>query len=283
MRSAGRWKIGFGSNFPNNSYQREYSAGFLSLNNVGFDVTHSDHRPKDDSVFTPSTPQSIDEQLPAFVDEHALIGQGAIIESGLGLMVDGSLAAPDVELISDVNNRREKMDHSKRLVLTERLLDQHHDSVYRYAYFLSGCSNSAEDIVQEVFVKAFCNIHQLQSDEASLSWLLTIARREFFRHQRSRFLGLQSDEIDESSSIACHEQSIDRQEWVAHAVDQLPIEFRVVVLMFYFEQKNYSEISRELDIPLGTVMSRLNRARKHLKESLRAASEPVPNGSCNFG
>lgn len=172
----------------------------------------------------------------------------------------------------------DEIERRRRLELTEQLLDQHYDSVFRYAYHLSGCSSSAEDIAQEVFVRAFCNVHQLRSMQAGLGWLLTITRHESFRHPKTKEQSLANSDWDPTLGPS-HVRSIDRQEWIDCALRQLPEEFRIVVLMFYFEQKSYVEISEELGIPLGTVMSRLNRGRKHLKEALIAVGEPSSIGN----
>lgn len=151
--------------------------------------------------------------------------------------------------------------------LTNQLVEEHFDRVYRYAYYLAGCANVAEDIAQEVFLRAFRAIHQLRSHQACVGWLLTIARNEFGRYCQTRKMaqGIEFEEIIEHSD---HVRQMESQDWVQHAISQLPVEFRTVVLMFYFEEKSYSQIAVELELPMGTVMSRLNRARQHLKLAL---------------
>lgn len=167
---------------------------------------------------------------------------------------------------------------AKRQMVVGQLLEEHFDRVYRYAYYLSGCSSVAEDIAQEVFLRAFRSIHQLRSQEASVSWLLTIARNEFGRYCQSRKASLDVDKhepVDETDRI----RQIDCLDWVQNALQQLPIEFRTVVLMFYFEEKSYLQIASELELPMGTVMSRLSRARCHLKQALEAQSGALSSES----
>jgi RNA polymerase sigma-70 factor (ECF subfamily) len=164
------------------------------------------------------------------------------------------------------------MDRPQRLALTEQLLGDHYDRVYRYAFHLLGCRTSAEDIAQEVFARAFAHAHQLRSREAAVGWLLAIARNEVARWC-GRSVVVQSPDLDPASSCH-HEQQLEDHEWIHWAVQQLPFEFRQVVLMYYFEQKSYLEIAEALELPMGTVMSRLNRARSQLKDRLNAASDP---------
>lgn len=156
---------------------------------------------------------------------------------------------------------------AERQLVVGQLLEKHFDRVYRYAYHLSGCASAAEDISQEVFLRAFRSVHQLRDEQASAGWLLTIARNEFGRYCQARKTLLDIDQHAPQEK-ANHVQSIDSQEWVHFALNQLPIESRTVVLMFYFEEKSYSQIATELGLPMGTVMSRLSRARSHLKHAL---------------
>jgi RNA polymerase sigma-70 factor (ECF subfamily) len=65
-------------------------------------------------------------------------------------------------------------------------------------------------------------------------------------------------------------EQVDR-ELLQMAIQELPPEFRLIVLMYYFEQRSYREIAAELEIPMGTVMSRLSRAKSHLRRRIRSA------------
>lgn len=159
-------------------------------------------------------------------------------------------------------------------VLAEELVLEHFDHVYRYALRLSGNSTVAEDIAQDVFLRAIKSIHQLRDPAAVIGWLLTIVRNEFARMCQARKLvyGLEEPTFDCGPiSDAEHVQAVDGHDWVHQALQLLPVEFRLVVLMFYFEEKSYAEIASELEIPMGTVMSRLNRGRQHLKQALEAS------------
>ncbi len=171
------------------------------------------------------------------------------------------------------------LDSEQQLSHTERLLEEHHACVYRYAYRLSGCAAAAEDITQEVFLSAFRNGHQLRSEEASRGWLLAIARNEFIRWGRkSSAAGTAVDpqlgQLLEQEELL--EPSIDRQEWVEQALQQLPGDYRIVLMMFYFEELSYAQIAEQLKIPIGTVMSRLSRGKSHMKSILNQIDTPSP-------
>jgi RNA polymerase sigma-70 factor, ECF subfamily len=158
---------------------------------------------------------------------------------------------------------------AQRLARTEQLLETHQATVFRYAYRLIGCASTAEDITQEVFLRAFRSIHQLRDDAAARGWLLTIARNEFLRYCRKK--GSQDRLVDPRSFDVVDElqpPAIDHQEWVARALEELPEEFRLVILMYYFEELSYAQIAEQLKIPMGTLMSRLSRAKTHLKTAL---------------
>lgn len=184
-----------------------------------------------------------------------------------------SMPPPDVELQLDNNGS------VPQLLQIESLLDRYFDDVYRYAFHLCNHESSAEDIAQEVFLRATKAVHQLRDVGLAKAWLLAITRREYFRSCRSwRVLQL-SDEIE----ISSREEPVDtyeRCDWVQNAVQQLPELFRAIVLMFYVEQLSYTEIAVELDLPLGTVMSRLNRGRKHLKKLLQQ-SDSIDAAECD--
>lgn len=170
--------------------------------------------------------------------------------------------------LADSNDGR--LSQQQRLARTECLLEEHQESVFRYAYRLSGCAATAEDIAQEVFLRAFRSLHQLRDDAAARGWLLVIARNEFLRHCRRRATSGEISVDPQDCDMAAEQTlpQLENQEWVATALEQLPEDFRLVLLMYYFEELSYAQIAEQLKIPLGTVMSRLSRGKNHLKAAL---------------
>jgi RNA polymerase sigma-70 factor, ECF subfamily len=164
------------------------------------------------------------------------------------------------------------------------LVRAHHAAVYRYACRLCGNAVEAEDLTQQTFLIAHTKLHQLREADRACSWLLAVVRSCFLKSLRkprpvaANVIDLNVNEVAETSEI----DEVDREQ-LAAALAELPEEFRLVVLMFYFEELSYQEISAELDIPIGTVMSRLSRAKGHLRSRLAATSAdarpaPLANG-----
>ena len=151
-----------------------------------------------------------------------------------------------------------------------RLVEDHHEGVYRYAYRLSGSVADAEDLSQQVFLVAQQKLGQLRKAESARSWLFTILRNCFLkgrqRQQPVPAATLKLD-IDSIPAEAPDDNEID-SERIQQALDGLPDDFRLVLVMFYYEQCSYREISEKLDVPMGTVMSRLARAKGRLRTKL---------------
>jgi RNA polymerase sigma-70 factor, ECF subfamily len=152
----------------------------------------------------------------------------------------------------------------------QRLIDEHLDAVYRYAFRLTGSVQDAEDLTQQVFLLAQEGLEQLREADRARGWLFAILRNSFLRTvQRSRpvpasNLGLNLDVVPAKSPNG---QAVDSAE-LQSAINELPAEYRVVLTMFYFENYAYREIAEKLDLPIGTVMSRLARAKGHLRAKL---------------
>jgi len=150
------------------------------------------------------------------------------------------------------------------------MVQANHAAVYRYACRLCGCPTEAEDLTQQTFLIAQQKLPQLREPERACSWLLSIVRNCFLKSIRKArpTLAQDIDLIMEQVAEATAEiETIDREELTA-ALAELPDEFRVVLLMFYFEELSYQAIAEQLQTPIGTVMSRLSRAKGHLRRRL---------------
>lgn len=161
-------------------------------------------------------------------------------------------------------------------VLT-RLVQDHHAAVYRYAFRLSGSAADAEDLTQQAFLIAQQKADQIRDAELAGRWLLAVVRNAFLKTRRRRIPlpagGLEidmasvPDPVTENGKERASEEPIDSASLQA-ALDELPDEFRVPLVMYYFEESSYREIAEQLDLPQGTVMSRLSRAKSHLRRLL---------------
>lgn len=148
-----------------------------------------------------------------------------------------------------------------------RLVAEHHQAIYRYAYRLTGSVPDAEDLTQQVFLKAQQKLGQVRSAESVRSWLFTILRNSFLKSCQKRCpvpAGNLSLDIELIPERGPRDLVID-QERLQAAIDELSPPYRVVLLMFYYEDCSYREIAGRLGVPIGTVMSRLARAKGHLR------------------
>lgn len=153
-----------------------------------------------------------------------------------------------------------------------QLVAEHHQAVYGYAYRLTGRVAEAEDLTQQVFLKAQAKIGQLRNPDSARSWLFAILRRRFLKtvHQRRPIPAAALDmNVESIPAQVPHAEQMDR-EALQRALDELPPAHRIVVTMFYYENCSYREIAEKLRVPIGTVMSRLARAKAHLRKALLA-------------
>lgn len=154
-----------------------------------------------------------------------------------------------------------------------QLVAEHHVVLYRYAYRLTGSVADAEDLVQQTFLLAQAKLGQLRDAESARAWLFAILRNCFRQsiRQRPPVPTAQLDERVEAPAVGTWDEGVEiDQERLQAALDRLPEEFRVVLLMYYFEQISYRDIADRLELPIGTVMSRLSRAKEHLRGKLFA-------------
>jgi RNA polymerase sigma-70 factor (ECF subfamily) len=146
------------------------------------------------------------------------------------------------------------------------LVDVYLDDVYRYAFRLTGNQADAEDVVQQVFLQAQQHIDQLRDAGRVRGWLLRIVHNTHikqFRRRRPRIASAVNVEID---TVPGHPpaEGPDRDA-IQAAIDQLDDHHRQIVLMFFFEDLSYQQIAQRLNVKLGTVMSRLSRAKASLR------------------
>jgi len=161
----------------------------------------------------------------------------------------------------------------------ERLVEEHYVSLYRYAYRLSGSSADAEDLTQETFVKAQLNLHQLRDPERARPWLFSILRNAYLHRVRAdrQQSCVSLDEVgDVAEPLPDSLPDIDSEQLQA-ALIELPEVYRTPIILFYFEEFGYRDIAEQMNLPIGTVMSRLARAKAFLRSRLLPTNETVPS------
>jgi RNA polymerase sigma-70 factor (ECF subfamily) len=160
-----------------------------------------------------------------------------------------------------------------RPVEIEDLIERHHALLYRYAYRLSGSRTDTEDLTQQTYLIAHQSLHQLRDPSKAKSWLCTILRHAYLRTVRHRISTQTFSSVLEPEQP--NRQQNDDEEAVQTALRQLPEEYRSAVILFYFQELSYKEISEALEAPIGTVMSRLSRAKQQLRRLLEPHERPA--------
>ena len=178
-------------------------------------------------------------------------------------------------MIGAVFTKRSQLEPKNKLASFEAAILPHLSSAYNYARFLLQNESDAEDVVQESYLRAFKYFQGYHGGD-SRAWLLTIVRNTSYnllQQNRSRQL---VDSIDETEVLDTSEysnpetvlrQRID-EDLLKQAIEELPINFREVLILREMEELSYKEIGTLCDLPLGTVMSRLARARARLQDKL---------------
>ncbi|MFQ3652351.1 MAG: sigma-70 family RNA polymerase sigma factor [Gemmataceae bacterium] len=166
-------------------------------------------------------------------------------------------------------------------MMMQRLVEEHYASLYRYGYRLSGSSADAEDLVQETFCKAQTNWHQLRDPNRARSWLFSILRHAYLHRLREEASSdcIPLDHLGELAEPSTPEElpEIDPEQLQA-ALNELSEVYRTPIILYYFEGFGYREIADQMEMPIGTVMSRLARAKAHLRAKLIGPSVTVGNG-----
>jgi len=151
----------------------------------------------------------------------------------------------------------------------------HRDAAYNLARWLTRNEHDAEDVVQEAYLRALKFFHKFHGSDGR-PWFLTIVRHtcySWLKRNKSPELSYEfdealhlreADESDPESSLLRNTQ----QQLIAQAMEKLPVEFRQVMVLRELEELSYKEIAAVAGIPVGTVMSRLTRARKKLQASI---------------
>jgi RNA polymerase sigma-70 factor, ECF subfamily len=158
------------------------------------------------------------------------------------------------------------------------LIDLHYDALYRFAMSLTRAESDACDLVQQTFLTWATKGHQLQDLSKVKSWLFTTLHRCFLESRRrtTRFPHLEITGVEaELPNVEPDQVSrLDAQD-VLLLLSQVDEQFQAAVALFYLEDYSYNEIAAILEIPLGTVKSRIARGLAQLKELvLRKAASP---------
>jgi RNA polymerase sigma factor (sigma-70 family) len=153
----------------------------------------------------------------------------------------------------------------------EEVVIPHLDAAFNYARWLTKSDQDAEDVVQDATVRAWRFFTSLRNDDAR-AWLLAIVRNTWYAHlarrRASDTVGVYDEMTDDRhddgldpEALVLQQQTVEK---VQQAVEALPVDFREVIVLRELEGMSYKEIAAIVGVPLGTVMSRLSRARERL-------------------
>jgi RNA polymerase sigma-70 factor, ECF subfamily len=165
-----------------------------------------------------------------------------------------------------------------QLDLFEELAMPLFDQLYNFAHWLTQNREEAEDLVQETYAKALKGFSSFQLGTNFRAWMYRILRNTFLTSRKglkvTMTVPLDLEEDGPEVAVERHTPETllferSNRELLQNAIDELPVYFREILLLCEVEEMSYQEISETLSVPIGTVMSRLSRARKTLRDRLR--------------
>src|SRR5216683_7799822 len=160
----------------------------------------------------------------------------------------------------------------------EQLAMPHFERLYNFACWLTHDREEAEDLVQETYTKALKGFSSFRLGTNFRAWMYRILRNTFLtsRTGLKATMTVPLEPEEDGPELAVERDTPEtilferaNRELLQSAIDELPVYFREILLLCEVEEMSYQEIAETLSIPIGTVMSRLSRARKTLRDSLR--------------
>lgn len=154
----------------------------------------------------------------------------------------------------------------------DQLIDSHSRFLFGYAYRMAGSISDSEDLTQQTFLIAYQKLSQLRSSSAARSWLCAILRSCWLKSiRRNQPMPASNLEIELTEFLMDGVQEFDfDSQAIQNALQELPPDYRLVLLMYYFEGLSYQEIADKLEVKMGTVMSRLSRAKERVRQRLKS-------------
>lgn len=148
--------------------------------------------------------------------------------------------------------------------------------LFRYAVTLVHDVDIAQDIVQEALIKAFTNLRSFNTKKKFSSWLYRITHNQAMDHFRSQRRFTSFDLLPELVQTLVSKSNVEvtldetlLREKIDEVIDQLPLQYRTVVILYYLEGKKYAEISEVMKVPEGTVATWLRRSKVVLAKALK--------------
>ncbi|MCI6272375.1 MAG: sigma-70 family RNA polymerase sigma factor [Erysipelotrichaceae bacterium] len=162
------------------------------------------------------------------------------------------------------------------------LYEMTYQSVYFFSIYLTHDENLAYDVVQETYMHALKYINTLKDEKLFVSWLNKINYRIALKIiEKEKNINISDDEITNIVDENPHSNPLftimenEKKKEINELISHLPYPMRIVVIMKYFKDMKEKEIAEAIEVPIGTVKSRLNKAKKILKENLKNKGEII--------
>jgi len=177
--------------------------------------------------------------------------------------------------------RQQYSEREKQSIFNQEFMP-HINAMYNFAYRLTLDPDDAKDLLQDTYLKAFRFIDSFQQGTNAKAWLFRILKNSFINDYRKKSKEPSKVDYQEVESFY-NSEDVDRQitpdlrvealqnlmgDEISNALNSLDVDFRTVIILCDLEGFKYDEMAKILDIPIGTVRSRLHRARNLLKEKL---------------
>jgi RNA polymerase sigma-70 factor (ECF subfamily) len=162
-----------------------------------------------------------------------------------------------------------------------KLIEAHYEALFRYAFRLSGSASDAEDLTQETFGKAMSRLDQLREPDRAKAWLFRILRNAYLHRVRNekRHKTVSLDAVGDVPQGVPEDGKLEVDPAkLQEALNDLDETFRTPLVLFYFEDFSYRDIAEQMDLPIGTVMSRLARAKVYLRTRLTSSTDSASAG-----
>jgi len=181
------------------------------------------------------------------------------------------------------NEQVQQYSDNEKDTVFEKEFFPHVNAMYNFAYRLTFDEDDAKDLVQDTFMKAYRFINSFQQGTNAKAWLFRILKNSFINDFRKKSKQptkvdyqevesyYNSEKVDSPITSDLRVESVQHMigDEISNALNSLEVDFRTVIILCDLEGFKYDEMAKILDIPIGTVRSRLHRARNLLKEKLR--------------
>ena len=204
-------------------------------------------------------------------------------------MEGGATIAMTQETSNESENRKNNYSELEKVRIFDEEFMPHIDSMYNFAYRLTFEEDDSKDLVQDTYLKAYRFINSFERGTNAKAWLFRILKNSFINDFRKKSKQpakvdyqevenyYNSDDVDESKTVDLRIETLKDMmgDEVTNALNALAVDFRTVIILCDLEGFTYEEMAKILDIPIGTVRSRLHRARNLLKEKLSSYAQSM--------